>query len=347
MLYSAQLDNRKSIILKAVVTDYVKTAQPVGSEYLARRHALGIKPATIRNELAEMAEMGYLRQPHTSAGRIPSDLGYRFYVDKLMEPSYISAGQARRAESDLGSQWTEMDEIIYQSCRVLAGLTHYASLATQPSMEETTVRLVNLSRLAPDRLLLVVALSNGGVEHAILEVVERLTDGDAVRLSNALSAHLVGKALRELSAPEQDVPNDVPSPEAYQAARARIGEMARAAENSDVFIEGTSNILKQPEFKDVNRLEHLLAALQEKKSLLRLLSKALLGPGATVIIGSENPNPAMRDASLVTARYSIGGRVCGTIGVVGPTRMDYRHSVAAVNLIASLLSDLLTRLSVE
>ena len=345
MFERGHLDERKSSILKLLVTDYVKTAQPVGSEYLALRYSLGVKPATIRHELAEMSEMGYLRQPHISAGRIPSDRGYRFYVDQLMEPMAIPPGKARQARNYMDEQRAEIEEIVIQSCRLLAGLTQCASLATRPLIEDTQIRLVSLSRVANNKLLLVLLLSNGIVEHRLLDLPHSVSDTDAEKLRDTISAQTTDKTLHELATGQPESRGGMPYSEAYGAAMAGVENIAKSADESEVFVEGTGNILRQPEFKDFKRLGKLLDALEERDALFQLLSAALYKPGTTILIGSENPYDALRDASLVTARYSIGNRVCGTIGVVGPTRMNYRRATAAVDLIAKLLSELLTEMS--
>lgn len=345
MVGGKELDERKSVILKFVVRDYVSTAQPVGSQHLAERYTLGVKPATIRNELAEMSEMGYLRQPHTSAGRIPSDLGYRFYVDRLMEPVTLSRNQAAQTRK-WSSESSEVEEIIYDSCRILAGLTRYTSLATRPSTNETTVRLVSLSRLPRHKLLLVLVLSTGVVEHRILDVKHQMTEAETVRLSNLLTSQVAGRTLQEVGSTQFATPESGEALETYKLAISSISDMARSAADDEVFIEGTSNMLKQPEFQDFERLERLLKMLDKREALLRLLSMVMLGRDVSVVIGSENPYPDMRDASFVAARYFISDRVCGTIGVIGPTRMDYGRASAAVTLMARSLSDFLTAMSV-
>jgi heat-inducible transcriptional repressor len=325
------------------VQEHVETAEPVGSELLAVHYDFGVRSATIRNELAELSELGYLRQPHTSAGRVPSDQGYRFYVDRLMEPPTQDTIDARRKMTAIAS---ELEVIISETCRMLARLTSYISLATQPTMDETTVEHVALSKVGTNKLLLIVVLSDGHVEHRIIDTGGQISPADVERIGNMAHSHFIGKTIEAASAQAEPLLPDAHPVCAQVLAAVRQVAQALASEQ-ELFVEGTNYILKHPEFKDVSRLESVLAALEERRRLYQILSRTMLGPSVTVIIGSENPYAAMRETSFVTASYRVGDRAIGTIGVVGPTRMDYRRAISAVNAMARNLSELLTLLSLS
>lgn len=342
------LDSRKQSILKAVVTDYVETAEPVGSHSLMARHQFGVRSATIRNEMAELADLGYLRQPHTSAGRIPSDMGYRFYVDRLMDQVALSRVEAAAVRRKMEPHRTELDIILEQTCRVLSGLARYTSIATLPTVKDAVVTHISIARVGGRKLLAVLVLDNGGVIHDLLETDPGSSRLDPVKATNYLTERLAGRTLAELDAVDAEpMPHEV---EELSGLLDRVLHLAKrelqAAEELDIHMEGASYIMQQPEFQDFSRLEAVLSVLEQRKALYRLFSSVYLGPEVTVIIGEENPVDGMHDCSFVGARYRVGDRVAGTIGVVGPTRMDYRRAVAAVEFMARNLEQLLADLRV-
>ena len=342
------LDERKRKILKLVVHDYVQTAEPVASESLVSRHRLEVKPATIRNEMAEMADMGYLRQPHTSAGRVPSDLGYRFYFDRLMPSRTLGAREREMARSACDEAEADVERILLETCRVLSALTRYASVATQTSDDEVEISHVSLAPILGDKLLLVIVFSNGQVAHRLLRATVA-AKRELARVSAALDAGLSDRTVGEIcSSPAVEAPPEIApcSGELFRLAFAQVRQAAQDLLQGGVYVDGTSFILRQPEFQDVHKVEAVLDALDQRQSLFQVLSTALLGPGTFVVIGCENPCVEMRECSFVASSYSIGGRTSGSIGVVGPTRMDYRRAVGAVQFMASNLSDLLTSLSI-
>ena len=344
------LDDRKQKILGAVVRDYVETVKPLGSEELAARHQWGIKSATIRNEMAELAEMGLLRQPHTSAGRIPSDLGYRFYVDHLMLTAPLDESAFPfTQEEDLA---LEMDRLLRRTCALLTRTTSYTSIATPPRPDDTQVRQIFVSSAGDDRLLLVLLLSTGQVENRLVclshEELPAPTHSDVARMANALSRAFAGKPLDTLATEMFPVPAEFAAAQhtLYTTLAAAARQMAlAAADENTVYLEGASEILRQPEFRDVAKIESVLETLTRGTLLFQTFSRAMLGPDVTVVIGTESHIPAMTECSVVTASYYVGTRKRGTLGVVGPTRMDYDRAVPAVGFFSRALSRTLTRLA--
>jgi heat-inducible transcriptional repressor len=344
-----ELGERRCRILAAVVNDYVRTAEPVGSESLAQHYDFGVKPATIRNELAAISEMGYLRQPHTSAGRVPSDLGYRYYVDRLMPAPNLGPAETVRAKRGFDPYEGEIENILQKTCRILAGLTEYTSLATPPCLDRVFIRQVVLSPVSLERILLVTVLSTGHIDHHVVNVPTNLPSAaDLTAVGNLISARFQQVGLDDFSAhAEQKLPSDLLGlSRLYRKITAALKQALLHTADDEVYVEGTAHILKQPEFAHHARMASMLGVLEQRRSLFQTLSRALLGREVTVIIGSENQFETMHECSFVASSYSVGDRVCGSIGVLGPTRMDYRRAVAAVRFMASNLTALLTSLSI-
>ncbi len=343
------LDIRKVRILQAIVNDYVTTTKPVGSERLIEAYHLGCKSATVRNEMAEMAEMGYLVQPHTSAGRIPTDRGYRYYVDRLMDrETALTRDEARRAEQLTAKARNEIEAIIQQTCRILSRLTSYTSLATDPATDAATVRRFYLTEASPRHLLAVLLLSTGQVEHRLIELDSPLSESVLIRLSNYLNGLVAGRDLEGLGrvVPLRELPQDmIVHIGTLEKIGMALAQIAVALSERRIYLEGTNQLLRQPEFHDVLRLESLLNALEERSALYQVLSRALHGDEVTIIIGTENGWEPMQECSIITTSYHIGTRTAGYLGVVGPTRMQYGRAAAAVTLMARSLTTVLTNLS--
>lgn len=343
-----ELGERRRGILAAVVNDYVRTAEPVGSEHLVQRYDFGVKPATIRNELAAMSEMGYLRQPHTSAGRVPSDRGYRYFVDQLMPCPSLEPSETRRAKQGYDRYESEVEEIVQHTCRILSEITRYASVATPPRMDTVAVKHVGLSAIGHGKILVFTILSTGHLEHRVVDSGARSTPADLIALGNLISQRLRDVDLAGFAArASEEMPEELRKLSAlYKKVTSAVKQALASATDDEVFVEGTGQILRHPEFADHGRMTGILGILEQRRSLYQILSSSLLGRNVTVIIGSENRLDEMQECSFVASSYSVGGRVCGSIGVVGPTRMDYRRAVAAVEYMASNLSGLLTSLSI-
>lgn len=337
------LDRRKQSLLQAIVVHYVENAEPVGSQFLASNETLGVRSATIRNELSEMTDLGYLRQPHTSAGRIPSDLGYRYYVDHLMTWDRLPAADARTLRGAQKISEGDLEQLLSQTCRVLSNLTRYTSVATAPASGEPIIRQVNVVQVAPTRLLAVVILDNGQVVHRFTEVPRALSPVEVTRLGNVVDALLkevpVSRA-GQVSLPLEELPIGA------DVVRLVLGVVSRGVvgDEGELFLDGASHMLEQPEFRDSNKVEPLVRFLEERKTAYETLQQMLEAQNLTVSIGRENPHEAMQEVSVVAARYSAGTRLHGWVGVLGPTRMHYAQAVPAVQYAARLLSETLTRL---
>jgi heat-inducible transcriptional repressor len=338
-----ELDPRKQILLQAIVVNYVQRAEPVGSQFLASHESLGVRSATIRNELAEMTDLGYLRQPHTSAGRIPSDLGYRYYVDRLMVWERLAPTSARAIRGAMKLSEGDLEQLLTQTCRVLSSLTRYTSVATPPASAEPVIRQVHLAQVAPTHLLAVAVLDNGQVVHRFYEPPRPLSPAQVTTLGNMLD-----QALRDLPAGKAaHAPAPQPEGAGYEDLFRSLADVIGrgiAGEEGDLYFEGTSRILEQPEFREADKVEPLVRFLEERKSAYEILQRLMAEREVAVSIGEENPHAAMREVSVVSARYSAGEGRYGWLALLGPTRMHYEQAVPAVTYAARALSETLSRL---
>ncbi len=340
-----QLEGRRREILKMVIDDYILTAEPIGSEAVRDRHRLGVSSATVRNEMAALEEMGFLRQPHTSAGRVPTDRGYRVYVDSLLEEEQVSSSE--RAWIRRSVAVTDPDRALERAARTLAEVTEYASVVAEPGPHQQVIRHLHLNPLGGRRALVVVVTDAGVFEGKMVEFAEEMSSDEWDRLSQEISRRIAGWSLSDLT----DRALDVVIGEAalYRRILAQISHLLRAqilAAPARVHTEGTSNILKQPEFQDVHRARPVLSALEREEILADLLY-ACAGGGegrVRITIGAENRREEMRDCSVVSAPYCVGGRPAGVVAIVGPTRMRYGKVISLVRFLADTLSDVLSQL---
>ena len=335
------LDERKRQVLRAIIDSYIETAEPVGSRTIARRHDLGVSSATIRNEMADLEETGYLQQPHVSAGRVPSDKGYRFYVDTLMEPHSFSPLEYLRVQQEILGAQLSLERSIHEAARLLALLTQSISLVVAPGMDQLVFKHLQLVALEDTSILVTMVLHPGIVKNRLIRTEQEYSAEQITDLSTALNQKLKGVTYRDLG------------PTIFSEIIGDYGEIGQVLvelllqglsgeKGEQVYASGAVNILNQPEFKDVERARALLEALEQKEHLLSVLNRASRSSGVQVVIGHENLHDVMHDCSLVTATYYVGNDVVGTLGVIGPARMDYARVMAAVGLVSNSLSTLLT-----
>lgn len=339
---SGTLDPRKQTILRAIVVEYVDAAEPVGSEQLVQRYGLGVKSATVRNEMAEMSELGFLEQPHTSAGRIPSDLGYRYYVDRLLATRTVSAetqGQVRKAAEG----GDVLEGLLRDTVRVLSRMTQLLGVATTVRDAEVTVRTAVVSALGPSQALMVVALSNGQVENRMIECPGGLTLSDIGAVNVHLTQALVGNTLRSLTKSKPPtVPGSPAADKLLTILWTYVRTIAREGTRGIMVTEGEEYMFAQPEFqRDLGSLQALLAELADSDLLYESIA-----PGEAVqpvTIGRENRLAPMQRMSVVRHSFYVGGAEAGVVALVGPTRMAYDKSMPLVRFTAEALSESLTR----
>ncbi|HYH05298.1 MAG TPA: heat-inducible transcriptional repressor HrcA [Bacillota bacterium] len=341
------LDKRKKLILKVVTDDYIESAEPVGSRTIARKYELGLSPATIRNEMADLEENGYLEQPHTSAGRIPSEMGYRYYVDTLMSLQKLSKQEIESIHLELEKHHHQVETIIHQTSKILVQMTQYPSLILSPHFQSALFRHIQLIRLASNTVLVLIVTDTGYVENKVIEFEGDISDNDLDRISFLLNQKLRGLNLQDI---RSSLLNEIRSElsfheEFFNEALKLLLKIANHTPGSKerVHLDGATKILDQPEFSDLKKFKPLMDILEEEDKLYNLLSLHT-DRGPQVKIGHENENLGIKDCSVVTASYEIAGRPVGVIGVLGPTRMEYAKVLPVVEYTAGILSELLTQI---
>lgn len=331
-------DERRLEVLRAIVHDYVQTREPVGSRMLVERYSLGVSPATIRNDMAALEEAGYIAQPHTSAGRVPTDKGYRLFVDQLATLKPLSVPE-RRAIQSLLQGAVDLDDVVDRTVRLLAQLTHQVAVVQYPSLRRSAVRHVELVPVTEVRLLVVIITDNGRVEQRVVETGSPLDLGVIAEVRARINAASVGRRLPGLAAALDRVAEAVPPSDRsfVEAVTAAVRETMVEESEERVVMAGTANLARS----DVDfprTIGPVLEALEEQVVLLRLLSE-MAADDVSVRIGHENPHEAFAETSLVTAGYAgSGGDAVARLGVLGPTRMDYPTTIAAVRAVARYLS---------
>lgn len=333
------LDERKLAVLRAVVEDFVNTNEPVGSRALADRHPLGVSPATIRNDMVALEEDGYIHQPHTSAGRVPTDKGYRLFVDRLSSVKPLSAAERRAIESFLGGA-VDLDEIVARTVRLLAQLTRQVAIVQYPSLTRSSVQHVELVPLGGQRIMMVVITNTGRVEQRVIDGLGSVNENVVDDLRTMLNRAIAGKHLGEVPDAVEDLPAQV-APEDRPVAVAVLSVLLESLverHEEKIVLAGTAN-LAAVDF--AASLRDVLEALEENMVLIRLLGEAKDPSMLTVRIGAENFHEGLRSTSIVSADYGVGNQSLAKIGVVGPTRMDYPGTMGAVRAVARYVGQIL------
>jgi len=336
------VEDRKLAVLRAIVEDYVSTQEPVGSKALVDRHRLGVSSATVRNDMAALEEEGFITQPHTSAGRIPTDKGYRLFVDRLSSVKTLSAAE-RRAITTLLEGAVDLDDVVQRSVRLLAQLTRQVAVVQYPTLSRSTVRHVEVVPLGGSRLLLVLILSTGRVEQRVVELPEVMAEDAVADLRSRLNRAVMGERLADAMDKLVQLPEEF-----ERGSRAPVAALvaslveAMSDQRSDerVAVGGTANLARFGDGFD-HSIKPMLEALEEHVVLLKLLGEATSSSTVTVRIGHEGPYQELATTSVVTTGYGPGDEALATLGIVGPTRMDYPGSMASVRAVARYVSRIL------
>lgn len=339
-------EERRLAVLRAIVEDYVATEEPVGSKTLVERHHLNVSPATIRNDMAALEEEGYLHQPHTSAGRVPTDKGYRLFVDRLSTVKPTTSAERRAIASFLDGA-VDLDDVVHRSVRLLAQLTRQVAVVQYPSLSRSTVRHVEIVALTPTRLLLVLILSSGRVEQRVVELDAALADDELAALRSRINLAATGEviadaatALDALVRPgEDDERAPAPSAAALAVVEALVEAMSDHRSDERVIVGGTANLARFGDSFETS-VRPLLEAIEEHVVLLKLLGEATSGGAVTVRIGAEGPFEELASTSVVATGYGPDDALAA-LGIVGPTRMDYPGTMAAVRAVARYVSRIL------
>lgn len=337
-----ELSERKVKILQAIIRNYLETGEPVGSRTISKYTDLNLSSATIRNEMSDLEEMGYILQPHTSAGRIPSDKGYRLYVDTMMDEKEREIEELKEI---MVRKEDKMDHLLKQVAKLLAVNTNYASMITAPTIHTNKLKFIQLSRVDVNQLLAVVVIEGNVIKNNIIHTAEELDDETLLKLNILLNTHLNGLALEEINLgmisslkQQAGIHSDIVA-DVIDA----IAESIHAEEDLEVYTSGANNIFKYPELADQQKASSIINTFEEKQLLTELVQENLAdetGTGIQVYIGEETPVQSMKDCSVVTATYELGEGMKGTIGIIGPKRMDYDKVIGTLKTITHQLDEL-------
>jgi heat-inducible transcriptional repressor len=331
---------RRAAVLRAIVEEYVQTAQPVASQSIARSRSLGVSSATVRNDMIQLEREGYIAQPHTSAGRIPTDQGYRYFVDHFTKAGALAPAQRRAVADFFATAHNALEDLLHETSQLLARITSHAAMVVGPQFDTVKVRSAQLIVLQADLLLAVAVLSNGAVEKEVITNTGGFDDDQIARASHQLDA-----TLREspLATPPPATPGNDPAVDQLVALAIEALSRRAASGSEPLYVGGASRIAAEHDaFATAERASRLLEMLEQQVVVVSLV-RDLLDQGVTVSIGSENDVDELRDCSIVLAPYSVDGQTRGTVGVLGPTRMDYQQALAAVAAVSQQLGRLLIR----
>jgi heat-inducible transcriptional repressor len=341
------LDERKKLILKSIIDDYIMTAEPIGSRTIAKKNNMGISPATIRNEMADLEEMGYLRQPHASAGRIPTDKAYRFYVDYLMKRSVLSTTDRNMIERDLCVD-DSADRLMARASQVLSRASNNVGIVVSPSISHVALEHIHFTKLADNRILVILASRSGMVQNRIIHY-----EGEIFQTELDRSARYIVEHFKNLTLPEihrrilQMINQERALYDKFMRQIITLSSMAFSERENDpgtgIYLDGASNLIKSPEFSDVNKMKLLFETMEQKSRLATLLSRCIdEEPGEVrITIGAENALPGIEDCALIASRYVVDEKTHGTLGILGPTRMEYARAISLVDYVARLFGQVL------
>lgn len=340
------LDERKLRVLHAIINSYISSAEPIGSRTISKKYDLGVSSATIRNEMSDLEDLGYLNKPYTSAGRVPSDKAYRLYVDMLLKDSktLIDMRKKQEIKKTLLKEAVEIDSLIENSTKILSKLTNYTALAIAPQFERSTLKHIQLIPIDEYEILVVIVSDSGIVKNTIFRIDNQIPDDQLNIISNFLNGKLKGLTIEEIG----NEIDTVVFKEMYEYKNIIesiipvINQSLEEVENVEVFADGVTNIFNFPEYSDVTKAKAFLSFIEDKNLVVDIMLKNTLDD-FEITIGGENSIDGIKDCSLITATYKLDGNTIGKIGVIGPTRMDYFKVINAVNLLAMNLNEIMSK----
>lgn len=337
------LSERQRFILSAIVDNYIRSAEPVGSRTISKREGLGISSATIRNEMADLEELGYLEQPHTSAGRVPSTKGYRFYVDNLLKPQDLTEEELGKLKRIFVDRIMHVEQLIEHTAAILSQVTNYTAVVLGPEIFEHRLKHMQIVPLNDQQAVAIIVTHTGRVENTLLELPAGVPPAEIEKLVNILNSSLHDVPLWQL---RQRLYTEVASEmrrhvEPYEEMLHAIENVFKSEHHTDrIFLHGRAKIINQPEFRDLEKAKDLFELLEQNDQLLQLFNNP--GAGLMIRIGQENTMEAMKNCSIVTTSYYLDGKPVGTVGILGPTRLEYGKVITVLNYLAVALSRILT-----
>lgn len=338
------LSDRQRLILNAIVDNYIHSAEPVGSRTISKREDIGFSSATIRNEMSDLEELGYLEQPHTSAGRVPSTKGYRFYVDNLIQPQKLDEKDLVKLKQLFAERILHAEQVVELTAQILTQLTNYTAIVLGPEIFEHRLKNIQIVPLNERQAVAIVVTHTGRVENKLIELPEGVGASEIEKLVNLLNHRLTDVPLWQLRQRlYQEIAGELRKHTQQYEEMLAIIDQSLAQEETDrdrVCLRGATKILNQPEFRDVEKVKDILEVLEQSDQLVHLIG--MPADGLTVRIGQENQLDAMKQCSIITTSYSLGDRPVGMVGIIGPTRMEYSRVIAVLNHLAEGLSHMLT-----
>ena len=340
-----ELDNRSREILKEVIRSFIDSGEPVGSRTIAKIYPEGLSAASIRNIMADLEEMGYLTQPHTSAGRVPTDRGYRYYVDSLLTGVELPRSDRDRVAEAVRRQGA-LPEVLHEISRVISRLTHQVGFVVSPDHTRAVLKHIEFISLAPRRILAILVDKSGAIHNRVADTSEELTQEELDQVGRFLVAGYQGKTLPEIrEALLEKMKEEKARFDTLLSRAISLGtQFLRAQEEADkqLFVQGTSNMLQKPDIVDMEEMQRIFETFEQKGKLVKILDEVVGSEGLRVIIGSEHSDPTLAHLALVASPYRAGEQAMGVLGVLGPTRMEYSRAIALVDYISKLLSRILT-----
>ena len=337
-----ELDERKQKILQAIIRNYMETGEPVGSRTISKYSDLNLSSATIRNEMSDLEEMGYIVQPHTSAGRIPSDKGYRLYVDHIMEEKNHEVQELK----DLMIERTDkMEQVLKQVVKVLAANTNYATMVSAPTYHRNKLKFIQLSKVTATQILAVIMIEGNIVRNKVIDVTEELDQETVLKLNILLNSVLNGLSIEEINLAMIQNRKEQAGihSELVGSVIDAVAEVIHSEDEVEIYTSGATNIFRYPELSDNGKASELINAFEEKQQLTDLVTQTLeneVNKGIQVYIGQETPIQSMKDCSVVTATYELGEGLQGTIGIIGPKRMDYENVLKTLKTLTEQLDEI-------
>ncbi|AKU25811.1 heat-inducible transcriptional repressor HrcA [Geobacillus stearothermophilus] len=338
------LTDRQLLILQVIIDDFIRSGQPVGSRTLSKKHQIAFSSATIRNEMADLEELGYIEKTHISSGRVPSEKGYRYYVDHLLPPQRLTRADIQKIRSVFAERIYELEKLMQKSAQILSDLTNYTSIALGPAFKESKLKRMQIVPLNEQTAVAIVVTDTGHVENRVVTIPPSVNAGDLEKMVNILNGRLSGVPLIDLKEKIKTEVADVLRRHIrnYDSLLNMLIDTLDLPEEEKMFFAGKANMLNQPEFSDIEKVRPLLNIIEQEKDIYRLLRKQSQ-KGVQVSIGRENELHGMENCSLITATYSVGEEPLGTIAILGPTRMEYSRVITVLNRVASDLSAALTK----
>ena len=338
------LDERKQRILQAVIQDYISSAEPVGSRTLARKYDLGVSPATIRNEMADLEMLGYLEHIHTSSGRVPSSKGYRLYVDSLLPVQPMTDAEKAMIDKWYKAKVQQLDQVFQETAKIISKLTRNVSLVLAPQISKAAFRCMQFLPLDDHRVIAVLMTDAGFVENRIMVMPAGSSFEDFQRMAKVINGCLAGHTLGAIqNGSLKQIEAEIGDNGLYESAMTLIDKALNSQRKERLYLGGTTEMMEQPEFHNVDKVKELLIML-EKDQLMKDILKAHLGDGLTVTIGQENEYSGIKDCSIITATYHLDGELLGSMAGLGPTRMEYGRTMSLLNYMNNNLTEVIKRL---